>query len=38
MVIIKKVNTDTWGIGMIEVVWKVGQAVIDTRIKLVVQL
>ena len=28
---------NTWGIGMIEVAWKVVEALIDTRIKAVVQ-
>ena len=37
LVLIPKVNTDTKGIGMLEVVWKVVEAVINTRIKLVFQ-
>ena len=35
--LIPKVNTDTWGIGLLEVLWKVVEAVIGTRIKSVVQ-
>ena len=38
LVLISKVNMNTWGIGMIEVAWKVEEALIDTRIKAVVQL
>ena len=37
MVLIPKVNEDTRWIELIEVVWKVVEAVIDTRIKTVVQ-
>ena len=37
MVLISKVNADTWGIGLIEVVWKVVGEVIDNHIKSVVQ-
>ena len=37
MVLISKVNADTWGIGLIEVVWKVVGEVIDNQIKSVVQ-
>ena len=37
MVMIPKVNVDTKGIGMLEAVWKVLEAAIDTRIKSVVQ-
>ena len=37
MLIITKCNTDTWGIRLLEVVWKVVEAVIDTRINTVVQ-
>ena len=33
LVLIPKNNPDTWGIGLLEVVWKVVEAVIDTRIK-----
>ena len=32
-----KGNAYTWGIGLVEVVWKVVKEVIDTRIKTVVQ-
>ena len=37
MVLIPKGRADTWGIRMLEVVWKLVEAVIDTRIKPVVQ-
>ena len=37
MVMIPKVNVDTQGIRLIEVVWKVVDAVVDTRIKAEVQ-
>ena len=37
LVLIPNGNMDTWGIGLLEVVWKVVEAVIDTRIKSVVQ-
>ena len=37
LVNIPKVNTDIWGIGLLEVVWKVVGEVIYTWIKLVVQ-
>ena len=37
MVRIPKGNEDTLGVGLIEVVWKVLEAVIDIRIKTVVQ-
>ena len=38
LVLITKGNADTCRIGLIEVVWKVEDAVIDTHIKSVVQL
>ena len=38
IVLIQKLKTDTWVIGLLEVVWKVVEVVIDTRIKTVVQL
>ena len=34
---ITKVNADTWRICLLEVVWKMAETVIDTRIKKVVQ-
>ena len=37
LVLIPKVNADTRGIGLLEVVWKVVEAVIDTWIKSLVQ-
>ena len=37
LVLITKGNRDTWGIGMLKVVWKVVEAVIDTQIRTVVQ-
>ena len=37
LVLIQKLKTDTWVIGLLEVVWKVVEVVIDTRIKTVVQ-
>ena len=37
LVMIPKGNTDTRGIGLLGVVWKVVEAVIDTRIKTGVQ-
>ena len=37
LLMIPKENLDTWGIGLLEVVWKVVEAVTDTRIKSVVQ-
>ena len=37
LLLIPKGNTDNQGIGLIEVVWKVAEAVIDTRINSVVQ-
>ena len=37
LVLIPKGNTDTRGIGLLEVVWEVVEAVIDTRVKTVVQ-
>ena len=37
LVLIPKINMDTWGIGLIEIVWKVVEAVINTRIKSIVQ-
>ena len=37
LVLNPKGNADTWGIGILEVVWKVVEAVIDTWIKSVVQ-
>ena len=37
LVLIQKFNTDTQGIGLMEVVWKVVEVVIDTHIKTVVQ-
>ena len=37
MVLISKGNTDTWGIEILEVFWKVLEAVIDTRIKIALQ-
>ena len=38
LVLILKVNADTWGIGILEVFWKVVEVVINTRIKSVVQI
>ena len=38
LLFIPKGNADTQGIGLLEVVWKVGEAVINTRIKSVVKL
>ena len=38
LVLILKANVDNQGIGLIEVVWEVVEAVIDTQIKSVVQL
>ena len=37
LVLITKANADTWGIGLLEVVWKVVEAVIETWIKSLVQ-
>ena len=37
LVLISKGNADTWGIGMLYIVWKVAEAVIDTCIKSLVQ-
>ena len=37
LVLIPKVNADNGGIRMLEIVWKVVEAVIDTHIKSVVQ-
>ena len=37
LVLIPKVNADTWGIGMLEVVWNVAEAAIKNRINSVVQ-
>ena len=37
LVLIQKGSTYTWGIGILEVMWKVVEAVIYTRIKTVVQ-
>ena len=37
LVLIPKVNADNGGIRMLEIVWKVVEAVIDTQIKAVVQ-
>ena len=37
MVLTPKGNADTRGIGLLEVIWKVAETVIDTRIKAVVQ-
>ena len=37
LVLILKVNVHNWGIGLLEVVWKVVEAVIDIWIKSVVQ-
>ena len=37
LVLILKANVDNQGIGLIEVVWEVVEAVIDTQIKSVVQ-
>ena len=37
LVLILKVNVHNWGIGLLEVVWKLLEAVIDTKIKPVVQ-
>ena len=36
-VLLTKCNVDTRGIGMLEVLWKVVEAIIDTRIKMVVK-
>ena len=33
LVIIPKVTTITWGIGLLETFWKVVEALIDTRIR-----
>ena len=38
LVLIPKLNADTQGIGLLEIVWKVMEAVIDIQIKSVVQL
>ena len=38
LVLIPKGNSDTWGIRILEVVWKVVEAAINARIKSVVQL
>ena len=37
LVLIPKVNTDTRGIGLLGVAWKVVEGVIDTRVKSAVQ-
>ena len=37
LLLITKGNADTWGIGLLEVFWKVVEAVIDTQIKSVIQ-
>ena len=31
--LLPKGNADTWGIGILEVLWKILEAIIDTRIK-----
>ena len=36
LVLTPKGNTDTWGIWMLEVLWKIVEAIIDTWIKMVV--
>ena len=36
-ILIKKENTDTWGVGLLEVVLKVAEVVIDTQTKSVFQ-
>ena len=36
LVLIPKGNADTWGVGLLEIVWKVVEVVIDTYIKIVV--
>ena len=38
LVPVPKGNADTWGIGLLEVFWKVVETVIETHIKLLVQL
>ena len=37
LVLTPKGNVDTWGIGLLEFIWKVVEAVIDTQIKISVQ-
>ena len=37
LLLVPKLNEDTWKIGLIEVVWKVAGVVINTPIKSVVQ-
>ena len=37
MVLTPKGNVDTWGIGLLEFIWKVVEAVIDTLIKTAIQ-
>ena len=33
LVLVPNLNTDTWGVGLLETFWKVVEAIIDTRIK-----
>ena len=37
LVLIPKGNTDKWGIGLLEVLWKVVEAIVDNQIKTVVK-